>query len=91
MRPMIKKISLILMLSIILISFSSSISILNSNMDSTSKDYFISNTLRETGSRNIVTGIYLDYRLFDSVFEASLLLITVSGVIFMSKKDDDVL
>lgn len=88
---MIKKISLILMLATILISFSSYISRLDKNIDSTSKDYFISNTLRETGSKNIVTGIYLDYRLFDSIFEASLLFITVSGVIFMSKKDEDVL
>lgn len=91
MKPMIKKISLIIMLFIILTSFSSHVSKLNGNIDTTSKDYFISNTLNETGSQNIVTGIYLDYRLFDSIFEASLLLITVSGIIFMSKKDDEVL
>jgi multisubunit Na+/H+ antiporter MnhB subunit len=52
-----------------------------------SSDYFIYNTFIEVGSRNIVTGIYLDYRLFDSIFEAGILLVAVAGVIFMSKKD----
>ena len=50
---------------------------------------YLSNVLdRETGSKNIVTGIYLDYRLFDTMFEATILFTTVTGVLFMSKKDD---
>lgn len=88
---MIKKIAVILMLSAILIAFYSSIKNTYNVVDSYSKDYFVSNTLNETGSQNIVTGIYLDYRLFDSIFEAGILLITVTGIIFMSKKDDEVL
>jgi multicomponent Na+:H+ antiporter subunit B len=88
---MIKKIAVILMLSAILITFYSSIRDTYNAVDSYSKDYFVSNTLYETGSQNIVTGIYLDYRLFDSIFEAGILLITVTGIIFMSKKDDEVL
>lgn len=80
-----------MMLTTILVIFSSNIMEIDNNKDNISKEYYIENTLWETGSRNIVTGIYLDYRLFDSVFEASLLLITVSGIIFMSKKDDEIL
>ncbi|MFW5890884.1 MAG: hypothetical protein ACOCUI_01540 [bacterium] len=85
---MIKRITLIGMLAFMLFVFSKNISWLESNIDTTTKDYYIENSLYETGSRNIVTGIYLDYRLFDSIFETSLLLITVSGVTFMYKKED---
>jgi len=85
---MIKKTSLIIMLAFILFIFSKNISWLEDNIDTTTKDYYIENSLEETGSRNIVTAIYLDYRLFDSIFETSLLLITVSGITFMYKKDD---
>ncbi|MDW7669896.1 MAG: hypothetical protein SCJ93_13815 [Bacillota bacterium] len=88
---MIKKITLIAMLSFMLFVFSTNISWLENNIDTTTKDYYIENSLYETGSRNIVTGIYLDYRLFDSIFETSLLLITVSGITFMYKKDDPTL
>src|SRR5690606_10309125 len=49
------------------------------------KQYFFQNGLLETGSQNLVTGIYLDYRLFDSLFEAGILLIAVSGVMWISQ------
>lgn len=52
-----------------------------------SKDYYLENTFKETGSKNLVTGIYLEYRLFDSIFEASILLIVSTGIIFISKND----
>lgn len=88
---MIKKLILIVMLLTILLAFNYSVNDSKKYLNTSSKDYYISNTLDETGSKNIVTGIYLDYRLFDSLFEAGILLIAVSGIIFMSKKDDEVL
>lgn len=60
---------------------------LDANINNTSRDYFIENSLDEVYSENIVTGIYLDYRLFDSIFEAGILLVSVAGVIFMAKDD----
>lgn len=56
-----------------------------------SQDYYIENGLAETSSKNLVTAIYLDYRLFDSFFEASILLIAVTGIAFMAIKDEDLL
>lgn len=54
----------------------------------TTKDYFIENSVQEVASKNIVTGIYLDYRFFDTIFEASILLVTVSGILYMSRFED---
>lgn len=56
-----------------------------------SQDYYIEHGLEETSSMNLVTAIYLDYRLFDSFFEASTLLIAVTGIAFMAIKDEDLL
>lgn len=83
---MIKNIILIGMLSIILLTFNFSVEDSKEHLNTSSKDYYVSNTLEETGSKNIVTGIYLDYRLFDSLFEAGILLIAVSGIIFMQRR-----
>ena len=88
---MIKKIVLVLMLITLLLSFRRAINEITGYIDHSSKEYFFQNAVVETGSRNIVTAIYLDYRLFDSIFEASILLVVVSGIIFISKKDDEVI
>ena len=55
-----------------------------------SMDYFISETLPETGSQNLVTGIYLSYRLFDSLFEAATLFVVTAGILFMGRKDEEI-
>ncbi len=49
--------------------------------------YFFAHGYEETGAKNLVTAILLDYRLFDSLFEAGILLVAVSGVIWISKHD----
>lgn len=86
---MIKKTFVFIMLIVLLIVFVvATIDIEKINLE-TSKNYFIQNTQQEVGANNFVTGIYLDYRLLDSIFEASILLITVTGIIFMSKKDEE--
>lgn len=55
-----------------------------------SYQYFVCNTYGEIGSKNIVTGIYLDYRLFDSLFEAGILFTVAAGILFMGKKDEEI-
>ena len=49
--------------------------------------YYQTNGYLKTGSKNLVSAIYLDYRLFDSLFEAGILLIAVSGIIWVSRHD----
>ncbi|MCY6369140.1 hypothetical protein [Clostridium ganghwense] len=91
MKLLIKKIFILIMLLTILVTFSiASKDITKSSNAIQSKDYYLENTFKETGSKNIVTGIYLEYRLFDSIFEASTLLITVTGIIFIARKDEKI-
>lgn len=45
----------------------------------------LSNNLVSTGVTNIVMTVYLNYRLFDTIFEAMLLLICVMGVLQFSQ------
>ncbi len=82
---MIKRISLVLLLGFILYLFMSSIENLADIYNSAGKDFFRDNGFYDTGSMNLVTAIYLDYRLFDSLFEAGILLIAVSGVMWISQ------
>lgn len=49
------------------------------------KNYYISHGLADTGSDNIVTAIYLNYRLFDTLFETMLLFVSVIAVFYFSR------
>ena len=60
------------------------------SISSLSKDFFIRNGYADTGAKNIVAAIYLDYRLLDSVFESSLLLVTIAGVLHIAKSEDSI-
>ena len=51
-----------------------------------SMEYFIDNFHADTGASNGVTAIYLNYRAFDTFFEALLLMISVSGIIYFLKE-----
>jgi multicomponent Na+:H+ antiporter subunit B len=82
---MIKRISLVLLLGLLLYFFIDAIGGLREIYDASGKEFFLIHGFSDTGSRNLVTAIYLDYRLFDSLFEASILLIAVSGVMWVSE------
>lgn len=47
------------------------------------RNYFIDQGLVETGAVNLVSSIYLGYRAFDTFGETIVLLLAVSGVIFI--------
>jgi multicomponent Na+:H+ antiporter subunit B len=84
-KALIKRISLVFLLGFILYLFTVSIENLADIYNSAGKDFFRDNGFYDTGSMNLVTAIYLDYRLFDSLFEAGILLIAVSGVMWISQ------
>jgi len=42
----------------------------------------------ETGARNAVAAIYLDYRVFDTILEALLLLISIIAVLYFAQPED---
>lgn len=47
-------------------------------------DFFTANFFAETGATNAVAGIYLNYRVFDTLFEALMLMVSVMEVINVS-------
>jgi multicomponent Na+:H+ antiporter subunit B len=82
---LIKRSILIILLGFILYLFISSVGRLEFIYNDAGKIFFRDHGLYDTGSQNLVSAIYLDYRLFDSLFEASILLIAVSGVMWISQ------
>ncbi len=49
--------------------------------------YYIENTTKDTGAMNIVTGIILDYRAFDTFVEASVLFTASIIVLLVLRKE----
>ena len=48
----------------------------------------LDSALSDTGARNAVAAIYLDYRVFDTILEALLLLISIIAVLHFAQKED---
>ena len=49
--------------------------------------YYIENATKETGATNIITGIILDYRAFDTFVESSVLFTSAIVVMVVLKKE----
>lgn len=78
-----KKIFILIVLGLLLFIFSQNLLINFQNYNNTSSNYYIERSYDETLSKNYVTAIYLDYRLFDSIFEAATLFVVAAGILFL--------
>ncbi len=50
------------------------------------REYIVAHGVDDTGAVNLVASIYLGYRAFDTLGETIVLLIAVSGVMFLVKR-----
>jgi len=53
------------------------------------KDLYMSRFSWEIGGENAVTAIYLGYRMYDTLFEALMLLVSIVAVVHLSHHDDE--
>ncbi len=52
-------------------------------------DYYLLNSYTQTGAKNTVAAIYLNYRMYDTLFEALMLLVCVLAIRHFSRKGSD--
>ena len=87
MKDWMNKILILSMLALIGYMFATMLPSLTAGYRFMTYNYFTQRTFLEAGAANYVTGIYLEYRLFDSLFEAAILFVAAAGILFMSKKE----
>ncbi|MBH1939347.1 hypothetical protein I5677_00405 [Mobilitalea sibirica] len=59
------------------------------NLDQSIITYYIQNFYQDTHAKNGVTAIYLNYRVFDSIFETLILLASATAVISFSRRQEN--
>ena len=52
-------------------------------------EYYISHGIADTGALNMVTAIYLNYRVYDTLGEATVFFATALGVFMLLRKDKE--
>jgi len=52
------------------------------------KDMYLAMFSRDIGGSNAVTAIYLGYRMYDTLFEALMLLVSIVAVVHLSRHED---
>jgi len=50
-------------------------------------NYYVEHGLKETGALNMVTAIYLNYRAYDTLGEATVFFASALGVFMLLRKD----
>lgn len=53
------------------------------------REYYLTHAAADTGAENAVTAVYLDYRLFATLFETMLLFCSVIAVFYFSRHQGD--
>lgn len=53
------------------------------------REYYLNHALADTSAENTVTAVYLDYRLFATLFETMLLFCSVIAVFYFSRHQGD--
>lgn len=71
----------------VFIIYSSDINETIPNVDE-SFHFYIENGYADTYAKNIVTSIYLEYRVFDTLFETLLLFISATAIVHNLNKDE---
>lgn len=82
-----RKLIAILMMGLFFLIMANPIEYVSSSNDL--HQYYVHYSLADTGALNSVTAIYLNYRIFDTLFETLLLLISVIGIIYFSRHEGD--
>lgn len=59
------------------------------NTQYSAANHYLEYAFSETGSTNVVTSIYLNYRYYDTLFEALMLLFSIIGVVYLSIHEGD--
>ncbi len=79
--------SLILIFIFLTLLLPSLAPIINIPMQNTETiEYLLENIQNESGSSNIVTAVYLQTRVFDTLFETLLLLVSIVGVLHFARE-----
>lgn len=82
-----RKLIALFMVALFFLIISNPIELLPSSNDL--HQYYVYYAMADTGAFNSVTAIYLNYRIFDTLFETLLLLISVIGIIYFSRHEGD--
>ncbi len=86
---MIKKLVLLLMFGFIFIyALAATVPLADISLETSIGQTVIDRGYDDTASKNLVAAILLDYRLFDSIFEAGILLISAAGVLYMTQSSE---
>ena len=59
------------------------------NLQSPLSQYYINHGVRDTGALNMVTAIYLNYRVYDTLGEATIFFASALGVYMLLRKDGE--
>lgn len=79
-----RRLILIISITIICIAILVMTNVFDEKMTPSAYEYYIKNVTEEAEMPNAVTAIYLRYRIFDTLFEALLLAVAVSAVVYFA-------